>query len=68
MIHTLDGDLRFSPRDLISYLEGDFATWCDRLEAEGKRGGNRAATTFERVKRDKDEELELGCEADFGFK
>ncbi|MDB4893680.1 MAG: family RecB-like putative nuclease, partial [Gemmatimonadetes bacterium] len=29
-----DGTIRFSPRDLISYLEGDFAAWCDRLHAE----------------------------------
>ncbi|MDB4915960.1 MAG: family RecB-like putative nuclease [Gemmatimonadetes bacterium] len=29
-----DGSFRFSPRDLISYLEGDFAAWCDRNHAE----------------------------------
>ena len=39
MKYTADGVLRFSPRDLIAYLEGDFSAWCDRMEAEGKRAG-----------------------------
>ena len=36
-----DGSLRFSPKDLIAYLEGDFATWCDRLYSHSP---NTAAT------------------------
>ena len=32
-----DGTLRYSPRDLISYLEGDFAAWCDRMYVERQR-------------------------------
>ena len=31
MIHAPDGKLRFAPKDLVSYLEGDFAAWCDRM-------------------------------------
>jgi hypothetical protein len=30
MIPLADGTLRFSPRDLVAYLEGDFAAWCER--------------------------------------
>ena len=46
-MHRLpDGTLRFSPRDLVAYLEGDFAAWCERMLAErdgaGKRGRGRA--------------------------
>ncbi len=37
MIHAPDGKLRFSPSDLVSYLEGDFAAWCDRMFAERGR-------------------------------
>jgi hypothetical protein len=29
-----DGTYRFSPKDLIAYLEGDFAAWCERNHAE----------------------------------
>src|SRR4051794_34665008 len=29
-----DCSFRFSPRDLIAFLEGDFAAWCERLRAE----------------------------------
>jgi hypothetical protein len=34
-----DGTLRYSPRDLIAYLEGDFAAWCDRMHVERRRAG-----------------------------
>src|SRR6266545_2946061 len=34
MFRTPAGALQFSPTDLIAYLEGDFASWCDRLWAE----------------------------------
>ena len=32
-----DGTFRFSPRDLVAYLEGDFAAWCERMHAERDR-------------------------------
>ena len=28
-----DGTFRYSPRDLVAYLEGDFAAWCERAQA-----------------------------------
>ena len=40
-----DGTFRFSPHDLVAYLEGDFAAWCERTQAErdarrrGRTGG-----------------------------
>ncbi|MBA3498655.1 MAG: TM0106 family RecB-like putative nuclease, partial [Gemmatimonadales bacterium] len=37
MIPLPDGTFRYSPRDLVAYLEGDFAAWCERLDAEGLR-------------------------------
>ena len=43
MQRLADGSLRFSPRDLISYLEGDYAAWCDRRYAE--RSPNDEATS-----------------------
>lgn len=36
-----DGSYRFSPKDLIAYLEGDFAAWCERNHAERARGSGR---------------------------
>ena len=33
-----DGTTRHSPRDLIAYLEGDFAAWCERVHAERNAG------------------------------
>jgi hypothetical protein len=44
MIPLPDGTFRYSPRDLVAYLEGDFAAWCDRMHGvwnpsyEGDRG------------------------------
>ena len=39
-----DGSFRYSPRDLIAYLDGDFAAWCERMYAEGQRtNGARSA-------------------------
>ena len=32
MFHSPDGTLRYSPRDLIAYLERDFAAWCRSVE------------------------------------
>ena len=63
MIHAPDGKLRFSPSDLVSYLEGDFAAWCDRMLAErGRTGGNGAGSAeLEWATPDEDEELELAA-------
>jgi hypothetical protein len=33
-VHILPhGTRRYSPNDLIAYLEGDFAAWCERFQA-----------------------------------
>lgn len=57
-----DGSLRFSPRDLIAYLEGDFAAWCERNHAERSRGGGRSALSGSGLVPDeRDEELELAA-------
>jgi predicted RecB family nuclease len=63
MIHAPDGKLRFSPSDLVSYLEGDFAAWCDRMFAErGRTAGNGAGSTeLEWATPDEDEELDLAA-------
>jgi len=34
MIYSADRTRLYSPRDLITYLEGDFAAWCERRQAE----------------------------------
>ena len=39
MLPLPDGTFRFSPRDLVAYLEGDFAAWCERMQAERARAG-----------------------------
>lgn len=51
-----DGSWLYSPKDLISWLEGDFAAWCEREAAEhrGKGGGAPPREPDER-----DEEMEL---------
>jgi predicted RecB family nuclease len=61
MIHAPDGKLRFSPSDLVSYLEGDFAAWCDRMFAErGRAAGNGAGSAeLEWATPDEDKELDL---------
>ncbi len=42
MLPLPDGTFRFSPRDLVAYLEGDFAAWCERMQAERARAGGAA--------------------------
>ena len=62
MQRLLDGSLRFSPRDLIAYLEGDFAAWCERnrVEMAGHRSGAPENTV--RFEPDgEDEELALAA-------
>ena len=40
-----DGSYQFSPKDLIAYLEGDYAAWCERsyFERSGTPGAARSA-------------------------
>jgi uncharacterized protein len=52
MIPLPDGTFRFSPRDLVAYLEGDFAAWCDRMQAERRRAGGAGSAELEWVKPD----------------
>ena len=63
MIHSPDGTLRYSPRDLVAYLEGDFAAWCDRMFAErGRtRGAGAGSAELEWATPDEDEELDLAA-------
>ena len=48
-----DQSYRFSSKDLIAFLEGDFAAWCERHHADSAHG------TFTFVPDIKDEEMEL---------
>ena len=55
-----DGTLRYSPRDLIAYLEGDFAAWCDRMQVERGRAGGAGSDPLEWATPDEgDEEAAL---------
>ncbi|MGH2825068.1 MAG: hypothetical protein ACRDLY_19015, partial [Thermoleophilaceae bacterium] len=47
MFHTSDGTLRYSPRDLVGYLEGDLAAWCERMIAERSRAGGAGSAELE---------------------
>ena len=59
MMHAADGTLRFSPSDLVAYLEGDFAAWCERMLAERGRDGGAGAAEIEWGTPDEDEERVL---------
>ncbi len=61
MNHSADGKLRFSPRDLVAYLEGDFAAWCERMLAERGRNGGAGSSELEWATPDEDEERELAA-------
>jgi hypothetical protein len=61
MIHAPDGKLRFSPSDLVSYLEGDFAAWCDRMLAERGRARGAGPAELAWATPDEDEELDLAA-------
>ena len=55
-----DGTLRYSPRDLVAYLEGDFAAWCERMLAERQRAGGTGSDPLEWATPDEgDEEAAL---------
>src|SRR5215210_6551171 len=68
MIYSRDGTRLYSPRDLVAYLEGDFAAWCERMQIERGRAcpersewaGAAGSAEIEWVTPDeKDPELEL---------
>jgi uncharacterized protein len=62
MIHAPDGSLRYSPRDLVSYLEGDFAAWCDRMFIErGRAAGANGSAQLAWATPDEDKELALAA-------
>ena len=55
-----DGFFRFSPRDLIAFLEGDFAAWCERNRAERSRLSGLGAIASRELTQDvPDEEMAL---------
>jgi uncharacterized protein len=57
-----DGTLRYSPRDLVAYLEGDFAAWCERMFAERRRLGGAGSAELEWATPDEgDEEAALAA-------
>jgi len=43
--HLVDGTSLYSPRDLVAYLEGDFAAWCERDLAERSSAEAKGATS-----------------------
>jgi uncharacterized protein len=60
MISLPDGTFRFSPRDLVAYLDGDFAAWCERTQAERGRARGAGSDEVQWVIPDEgDPELEL---------
>lgn len=62
MIPLPDGTFLYSPRDLLAYLEGDFAAWCERMLAERGRAGGAGSGELEWVTPDEgDEEAALAA-------
>ncbi|MBA3555344.1 MAG: TM0106 family RecB-like putative nuclease, partial [Gemmatimonadales bacterium] len=62
MIALPDGTFRYSPRDLVAYLEGDFAAWCERMLAERARTGAAGPAELEWATPDEgDPEAELAA-------
>src|SRR3954447_1629839 len=59
MIYSTDGSRLDSPRDLVAYLEGDFAAWCERMQAERGRAGGAGTSEIEWVSPDEDDEAAL---------
>ena len=61
MFHSPDGTFRYSPRDLVAYLEGDFAAWCERMLAERGRAGGAGTAELEWATPDEDEDSALAA-------
>lgn len=62
MIPLPDGTFRYSPHDLVAYLEGDFAAWCERMLAERRRAGGAGPAPLEWADPDEgDEEAALAA-------
>jgi predicted RecB family nuclease len=59
VIYLPEGSRLYSPRDLVAYLEGDFAAWCERMQIERGKVGGAGASELEWVSPDEDEELAL---------
>src|SRR3954454_2050098 len=59
MIYSADGTRLYSPRDLVAYLEGDFAAWGERMQLERGKAGGAGSSELEWVSPDEDEELAL---------
>jgi len=57
MRRSSDGTWQYSPKDLIAWLEGDFAAWCEREAAE--RRGAGSSGTVPRAADATDDELDL---------
>ncbi len=62
MFRLPDGSLRFSPGDLVAYLEGDFAAWCERMLAERAAEGGARSAEVEWATPDKDPEGALAAQ------
>jgi uncharacterized protein len=54
-----DRSFRFSPKDLIAYLEGDFAAWCERHHAEQSLHSTPSPASGQYVPDVPDEEMDL---------
>ena len=59
MKYSADGTRLYSPTDLVAYLEGDFAAWCERMQAERGLAGGAGSDELEWVTPDEDEEAAL---------
>jgi len=62
-VHLLpDGTRRYAPKDLTAYLEGDFAAWCERFQAERERLPPEILAKTGGLRRDDDPEQRLAAE------
>ena len=56
-----DGTRRYAPKDLVAYLAGDFAAWCERLQAEAAPVPAEIAARVGEFRTDEDPEQELAA-------
>ncbi len=61
MHYDANGALRHSPKDLIAYLEGDFASWMERLAAERHRDPSATPDRYPSFQPDDDPTLALAA-------